>query len=126
MVILEIALENKSRKNSKVQIENKDKKNKKKVNVKTKIKCTTIAELTVPCSLRGKLKSDVYFTVVRISKKDDQKYLGNLNLILRAMQFQFRYRISSYSIYRYYSFLNLEIVANSNNCRNISIFCLIN
>ena len=32
------------------------------------------------------------------------------------------YRISSYSFRGNYSFLNLEIVANSNSCRNISIF----
>ena len=37
-----------------------------------------------------------------------------------------KYRISSYSFLRNYSFLNLEIVANSNSCRNISIFYLIN
>ena len=36
------------------------------------------------------------------------------------------YRISSYSFSGIYSFLNLEIVANSNSCRNISIFYLIN
>ena len=38
----------------------------------------------------------------------------------------FEYRISSYSFRGNYSFLNLDIVANSNSCRNISIFCLIN
>ena len=38
----------------------------------------------------------------------------------------FEYRISSYSFRGNYSFLNLEIVANSNNCCNISIFYLIN
>ena len=36
------------------------------------------------------------------------------------------YRISSYSFLENYSLLNLEIVANSNSCRNISIFYLIN
>ena len=36
------------------------------------------------------------------------------------------YCISSYSFRRNYSFLNLEIVANSNSCHNISIFYLIN
>ena len=35
-------------------------------------------------------------------------------------------RISSYSFRKNYSFLNLEIVANSNSCRNIVIFYLIN
>ena len=34
--------------------------------------------------------------------------------------------ISSYSFRRNYSFLNLEIVANSNSCHNISIFYLVN
>ena len=34
------------------------------------------------------------------------------------------YRISSYSFRENYSFLNLEIVANSNSCHNISIFLL--
>ena len=42
------------------------------------------------------------------------------------IQVQFRYSISSYSFRGNYSFLNLEIVANSNSCRNISIFYLIN
>merc|ERR1711956_119626 len=36
------------------------------------------------------------------------------------------YRISSYNFRGHYSFLNLEIVDNSNSCRNISIFYLIN
>ena len=35
-------------------------------------------------------------------------------------------RISSYRFRKNYSFLNLEIVANSNSCRNIVIFYLIN
>ena len=34
------------------------------------------------------------------------------------------YCISSYSFRRNYSLLNLKIVANSNDCRNISIFYL--
>ena len=34
------------------------------------------------------------------------------------------YRISSYSFRENYSFLNLEIVANSNSCHNISFFLL--
>ena len=38
----------------------------------------------------------------------------------------YEYRISSYSFRRNYSFLNLEIAANSNSCHNISIFYLIN
>ena len=46
-------------------------------------KSKTIAELTVPCSLRGKFKSDVYFTVVRISKKRCPK--NNWNSILRTV-----------------------------------------
>ena len=37
-----------------------------------------------------------------------------------------RYHISSYSFRENYSFLNLEILANSNSCSNISIFYLIN
>ena len=37
-----------------------------------------------------------------------------------------KYCISSYSFRGNYSFLNLEIVANSNSCYNISIFYLIN
>jgi hypothetical protein len=37
-----------------------------------------------------------------------------------------KYRISSYSFSGNYSFLDLKIVANSNSCRNISIFYLIN
>ena len=36
------------------------------------------------------------------------------------------YRISSYSFHGNFSFFNLEIVAYSNSCRNISIFYLIN
>ena len=36
------------------------------------------------------------------------------------------YRISSYSFCGNYSFLNLEVVANSNSCRNISFFYLTN
>jgi hypothetical protein len=36
------------------------------------------------------------------------------------------YRSFSYSFRGNYSFLNLEIVANSSSCRNISIFYLIN
>ena len=39
---------------------------------------------------------------------------------------QFQYRISSYSFCGNYSFLNSQIVANSNNCQNILIFYLIN
>ena len=35
------------------------------------------------------------------------------------------YRVSSYGFRGNYSFLNLEILANSNSCRNISIFYLI-
>ena len=37
-----------------------------------------------------------------------------------------KYRISSYSSHGNYSVLNLEIVANSNSCRNILISYLIN
>ena len=37
-----------------------------------------------------------------------------------GLNFSFKYRISSYSF-----FLNLEIVANSNSCRNISFFYLL-
>ena len=44
----------------------------------------------------------------------------------RVFCFFFIYRISSYIFHGNYSFLNLEIVANSNSCRNISIFYLIN
>ena len=50
-------------------------------------------------------------------------------VFLQFLQYQSMkntYRISSYNFRRNYSFLNLEIVANSNSCRNISIFYLIN
>ena len=50
------------------------------------------------------------------------KIRSNLTLSL----WLYFYRISSYSFRRNYSFLNLEIAGNSNSCRNISIFCLIN
>jgi hypothetical protein len=43
-----------------------------------------------------------------------------------GLNFSDLYRISSYSFRGNYSFLSLEIVANSNSCCNISIFYLIN
>ena len=46
--------------------------------------------------------------------------------VLVMMSWKHTYRISSYSFRGNYSFLNLEIVANSNSCRNIYIFYLIN
>ena len=50
----------------------------------------------------------------------------NVILVLEfsAHGYQIIYRISSYSFRGNYSILNLEIVANSNSCGNISIFYL--
>ena len=44
-------------------------------------------------------------------------------LLLKFDYWQVRYSIFSYSFQGNYSFLNLEIVSNSNSCRNISSFC---
>ena len=46
--------------------------------------------------------------------------------VIVSTLFFYKYHISSYSFRGNYSFLNLEIGANSNSCRNISIFYLIN
>ena len=50
----------------------------------------------------------------------------HLSCYVSSLITKLRYRISSYSVRGNYSYLNLEIVANSNSCCNISIFYLIN
>ena len=54
----------------------------------------------------------------------DNFLLSNTFQIFKAMKN--RYRISSYSFRGNYSFLNFEIAANSNSCRNISNYYWIN
>ena len=56
----------------------------------------------------------------------DFKFYWELEKAGTALLHFWEYRISSFSFHRSYSFLNLEIIANSNSCRNISIFYLIN
>ena len=52
--------------------------------------------------------------------------LCHLRCYVSSLIIKLRYRISSYIFRRNFSYLNLEIVANSNSCCNISFFYLIN
>ena len=53
-------------------------------------------------------------------------FLKNLEKFKKVFSITLKYCISSYSCCKNCSFFNLEIVANSNSCHNISIFYLIN
>ena len=70
------------------------------------------------------MKSVIFFSnfdIERAAFPFENEYVKNLKLGPAVT-----YRISSFSFRWNYSFLNLEIIANSNSCRNISILYLIN
>ena len=84
--------------------------------INTKILIRAITEIN---NLLNPVKEKSKYQIYKASNIDCQK-----KIIAVGRGKISTYHISSYSFHRNYSFLNLEIVANSNSCRNISIFLL--
>ena len=85
--------------------------------INTKILIRAITEIN---NLLNPVKEKSKYQIYKASNIDCQK-----KIIAVGRGKISTYHISSYSFHRNYSFLNLEIVANSNSCRNLSIVHLI-